>query len=924
MPTDCLYDNVLPTGKPISSPKNSRELSNGSEGSFLASENRKVPVQCPLKTEDITNKNLRQAEDGEKLLGLEDEEDEDVECGLENGANQSVSVSFLSILTRRFFNRYLGQAHFVYTNPPDFAQRSQWDIRRSSLTPLLNHLSKKAGSKKIKITGSLVAIVFFMALTMSTICRSTFSGSGLVSPSGWETVSCSNISGQSSVPTRDVLSPYYHLFNISSLPKAPISAGSPIPLQKPAHLPLDHGCLEEWFATGNLCTKNIGVQNSVDLVYLWVNGSDPIWQQQYNRIRRLDLPMVTRRNSPEPPLRHYRSQGSFKYALRSGVEAFNRSDKPAESWVRKVHVLTADMPVHDREDIGLDMEDERLGQIPDWLDKERIFGVEAVAGFGPGLRSSNFSQARDLERRTALSDGQPSLQWHFHSEVFRSPILQACAPCTFDPPSRFQPQPLSEQEWVKKVMPSFNSFNIENRMAWLDDLSEYSVQVNDDMFFGTPLSSADFHSTLYGSVFRLDRQFGLQVKPILMPSKVSDNGEWGGLQHANWLISQRFPLRPRNYLDHLPKAIGAPILQEASIIFAPDLSDAAQRHFRESTYGVGDISMAFLITHMRIERWREALLWSWTVARLGAREEGMWGERARNELQEVLGLDGVTLASRTTLQVRRSERDTLKDVPKRFAQAKWEPPLATSFHFCMYCLMPRFGLDWHIDTLATLSSTRIASMDGHLPRIPDDRLPHDDIDECKIDLYDCFGSAFLGGDTVSSADMFKRLAFERYQCGDCLIMALVNRSGKRGLSAFLPDKDQVVASSSSSLTDMEQPPHLPLTKSWEATDFALGSVLKAAPGTERDGQVNLRTWTVLLLSRYMYISGVSPSHFASLKQPLQAADTFTYLRQNPQLGMICLNDDEADDAADKIGGLLHDWLEERWGGIQAWWERGES
>lgn len=146
---------------------------------------------------------------------------------------------------------------------------------------------------------------------------------------------------------------------------------------------------------------------------------------------------------------------------------------------------------------------------------------------------------------------------------------------------------------------------------------------------------------------------------------------------------QRFPLRPRNYLDHLPKAIGAPLLQEASIMFASDLNDAAQRHFRESTYGVGDISMAFLTTHMRIERWREALLWTWVVARLGAREEGKWGDRARNEVQDVLGLDRRLVEGMQKVKIRRAERDTLKDVPKQFAKAKWEPPLATSFRFCM-------------------------------------------------------------------------------------------------------------------------------------------------------------------------------------------------------------------------------------------------
>jgi hypothetical protein len=72
------------------------------------------------------------------------------------------------------------------------------------------------------------------------------------------------------------------------------------------------------------------------------------------------------------------------------------------------------------------------------------------------------------------------------------------------------------------------------------------------------------------------------------------------------------------------------------------------------------------------------------------------------------------------------------------------------------------------------------------------------------------------------------------------------------------------------------------------------------------------------------VPGESPSHFASLKQPFQADNTFKYLRQNPQLGMICLNDDEADSAADQIGELLHEWLEERWGGERAWWEKVEE
>lgn len=58
-------------------------------------------------------------------------------------------------------------------------------------------------------------------------------------------------------------------------------------------------------------------------------------------------------------------------------------------------------------------------------------------------------------------------------------------------------------------------------------------------------------------------------------------------------------------------------------------------------------------------------------------------------------------------------------------------------------------------------------MDGHLPRIPNDRLVHDDIHECEIDVHMCFGEDFMRGAAVDAVDMFTRLTFERYECGDC-------------------------------------------------------------------------------------------------------------------------------------------------------------
>lgn len=86
-------------------------------------------------------------------------------------------------------------------------------------------------------------------------------------------------------------------------------------------------------------------------------------------------------------------------------------------------------------------------------------------------------------------------------------------------------------------------------------------------------------------------------------------------------------------------------------------------------------------------------------------------------------------------------------------------------------------------------------------------------------------------------------------------MALVNKSGRRGLSAFLPDHAQTVEIDSGG-NGAVQPPHLPLTSTWVSTDFSVSSVVNAATGHVKDGRVNLREWVLLLLSRYTYMSGM--------------------------------------------------------------------
>jgi len=86
-------------------------------------------------------------------------------------------------------------------------------------------------------------------------------------------------------------------------------------------------------------------------------------------------------------------------------------------------------------------------------------------------------------------------------------------------------------------------------------------------------------------------------------------------------------------------------------------------------------------------------------------------------------------------------------------------------------------------------------------------------------------------------------------------MALVTASGSTGLSAFMPAPHAKVNNRPGSKR-IHMTPVLPVTDTWQAADFSLAGVIGES---EAPGPVNLRQYTVKLLSRYLYVSGESPS-----------------------------------------------------------------
>ena len=81
--------------------------------------------------------------------------------------------------------------------------------------------------------------------------------------------------------TLDSLDPLYRPFKPLPPPE------SPFPRLRPTRF-LPPRCLEQWFANGetNCGQKELGEEEKLDVIWLWVNGSDPRWEREMIAARR--------------------------------------------------------------------------------------------------------------------------------------------------------------------------------------------------------------------------------------------------------------------------------------------------------------------------------------------------------------------------------------------------------------------------------------------------------------------------------------------------------------------------------------------------------------------------------------------------------------------------------------------------------------
>lgn len=241
------------------------------------------------------------------------------------------------------------------------------------------------------------------------------------------------------------------------------------------------------------------------------------------------------------------------------------------------------------------------------------------------------------------------------------------------------------------------------------------------------------------------------------------SGEWGPLRYSNWLLDQRFGQRNRPYLAHIPKVMSRMLFTEASSIWSEEFLDTSGHRFR----GGRDVYSVFLVTHLVVERAREIMLWSWIVGTIGA-DDDTWGAEEGEKAWRILsGGESteeihVTLPQRATLSPERLE--------SLFLEAGEEPPKETEYLLCEYYVSPPKPLAHH--RKAWMDAFPYGMLNGpplqQWPRISDGNFTMSQEQftlhswaNCKLVREKCFGSR------RQASAVFKHVAFDDTQCGDC-------------------------------------------------------------------------------------------------------------------------------------------------------------
>ncbi|KAI1393178.1 uncharacterized protein F4822DRAFT_435577 [Hypoxylon trugodes] len=318
------------------------------------------------------------------------------------------------------------------------------------------------------------------------------------------------------------------------------------------------------------------------------------------------------------------------------------------------------------------------------------------------------------------------------------------------------------REQEKECLPTFNSLSIESQIFMTPSSTDQLVALSDDMFLGMPHEASDFYSPLFGPVmgFKSDHY---NVKHLGGKDQIPSFGEKPFVYYTSYLLNHRFGQRNRHVQAHFTHSVSRTVMEEAMSSFPqPSAKGACERFRGESKYQIYPWYASF---HYTIERFREALLWSFIMSRSDENSDGYldWTER-QHILQAVEpGWRQLAVKDSSKPAAQSPDRDRMfYKLPQMLQKAGLQPP------------------NVNINVLWT-------SLDGP------ETIRNIKCGDFSVDK--CFGDSFASSlsDTTtpnpdfSASNVFSRLSYQRPQCGDCLIKFLLSTQ-PRGLEPLLPLK----------------------------------------------------------------------------------------------------------------------------------------
>ncbi|EIN05841.1 hypothetical protein PUNSTDRAFT_74083 [Punctularia strigosozonata HHB-11173 SS5] len=673
---------------------------------------------------------------------------------------------------------------------------------------------------------------------------------------------------------------------------------------------MSDACVKEWVIThrwGAACRgTDLSEGYAVDGVWAWVNGSDPAQVASRRAYKPTGTPLKIDADH------RYADHNELLYSMRS----FLASVGP--SVLQRLHILASAYPL-DEQKVGDGTK--MVGQIPAWLSKPASVRTDE----GPIIlhHDSSYFQPLPIPPNTSMSG----------EEV---------------------------DAWRHATLPSFNSLAVESQLPNTPaPLSDTLVYLNDDFITLRPNTPADYTSPLFGPLLRSLTDLSSLYLPSEYPFQRLWNpaGEEVGIKRAAWVLGRRFGMRKVPYIQHHPRTLVRPLLREAALAFPGAFGDTAKARYRAQQDVPPSVQPFALASWFVVQRHREALLWTWAVAKHGGLSGTLTPEIKDAMWADVVGA-GERDAGASSFAVKAPAREPVENTGAFVRAAEGgpgvHPPLNAQYSFSAkdgYALhyvdrlwwwdLPRSGYP----DLTRAVSPVYASSGSRKPERNADGSIRYKVDEgkrlrlCTLSRSTCLKP----GVEEPAEELFKRIAFERASdCGDCAIAALVGASGLSGIEAFMPREGAVVPSGYVAHREAEfgavrrvesRVAHLPVTSEWRETDFRLGAVLAQAGyggprygggegGEESEGEeIDLRAWTARLVQRYQYVMGSAPAELFKLMYPDKVRARLDRASKEMKgqadgapdggLTFLCLNDDIVK-GRKEIDGMLRAWFEEHW------------